>query len=198
MFATTRRPPTVVADYTPNPDELVAASVPTDRRKRVVCFNPKKSGDLARELAVSMADVDFMPIENMSRQQVVETLGESAVYLDLGSHPGKDRIPREAALAGAVVVVAMRGSAAFHADVPLPLEHKVPFDENVVASARDSVAAVLADLEHASALQDPYRAVISREKTVFDAQVRAVFTYGQRGFDADYPVVEAVDRLSRR
>ncbi|WP_299576211.1 hypothetical protein [uncultured Williamsia sp.] len=196
LFGRTRRPPSMLGDYTPSPDALIAAAVPVARRRRAVCFNPKKSGSLAREVSAGFPDVEFVPIENMSRAEVTRSLGECAVYLDLGSHPGKDRIPREAVLAGAVVVTAMRGSAAFHVDVPIPLHHKVPSDGDVVASARAVLSDVFADLPSAYALQDSYRDVISGEREVFDAQVQAVFTRGMRGFDPSYPIVADMARFA--
>ena len=51
----------------------------------------------------------------------------SRQYIDFGPHPGMDRLPREAALAGCVVITNREGAANFDEDVPLPSEFK--FDE---------------------------------------------------------------------
>ena len=45
-------------------------------------------------------------------------------YIDFGPHPGMDRLPREAALAGCVVITNREGAAGFNEDVPLPSEFK--------------------------------------------------------------------------
>lgn len=45
-------------------------------------------------------------------------------YIDFGPHPGMDRLPREAALAGCVVITNREGAANFDDDVPLPSEFK--------------------------------------------------------------------------
>ncbi len=45
-------------------------------------------------------------------------------YIDFGPHPGMDRLPREAALAGCVVITNREGAANFDNDVGLPPEFK--------------------------------------------------------------------------
>ena len=45
-------------------------------------------------------------------------------YIDFGPHPGMDRLPREAALAGCVVVTNREGAANFDEDTPLPSQFK--------------------------------------------------------------------------
>ena len=45
-------------------------------------------------------------------------------YIDFGPHPGMDRLPREAALAGCIVITNREGAAAHDEDVPLPPEYK--------------------------------------------------------------------------
>ena len=45
-------------------------------------------------------------------------------YIDFGPHPGMDRLPREAALAGCVVITNCEGAANFQEDLPLPSEFK--------------------------------------------------------------------------
>lgn len=55
-------------------------------------------------------------------------MSKSKVYIDFGNHPGKDRIPREAAISGCIVITGKRGAAAFAEDVCIPETYK--FDES--------------------------------------------------------------------
>ena len=57
------------------------------------------------------ADVDFVPIRDMNKAQVRDALFGARLYIDFGHHPGKDRVPREAAVAGAVVLLREAGAA---------------------------------------------------------------------------------------
>ena len=52
-------------------------------------------------------------------------LQRSKIYIDFGPHPGMDRIPREAALAGCLVITNSEGAAGFQSDVPILPKYKV-------------------------------------------------------------------------
>jgi len=47
------------------------------------------------------------------------------MYIDFGTHPGKDRIPREAALRNCIVLTNRNGAADNNVDVPIPNEYKI-------------------------------------------------------------------------
>jgi hypothetical protein len=188
-----RLPPTMLSDFTARQAHVSAYGRSTSERGGVT-YNATKADYITRQVAELCPDVEFIPIRGMAQDQVYETLGRSSIYLDLGAHPGKDRIPREAALAGCVVSVALRGAGAYSADVPIPFDHKVRLDGNMVENAVGTVQAVLKDRAGSFARQSSYRSAISREQTVFDAEVNAIFVAGIRGFDthqshafADHP-----------
>ncbi len=67
----------------------------------------------------------FVPLENMSKQEVRALMQQSRYYIDFGHHPGKDRLPREAAASGCVVLTLRAGAAQFFDDVPLAQESSV-------------------------------------------------------------------------
>ena len=77
-----------------------------------VAYNPAKGERYLRRLRELAPDLRYRPITGLDRDGVGRLLSTSHVYVDLGHHPGKDRIPREAALAGCVVIAGRRGSAA--------------------------------------------------------------------------------------
>ena len=64
------------------------------------------------------------------------------VYIDFGHHPGQDRLPREAAACGCLVVTGTRGSAGFHADVPLPPALKLAHPLDDLEATADAILAV--------------------------------------------------------
>ena len=111
----------------------------------------------------------------MSRTQMIETLQRAKVYIDFGNHPGKDRIPREAAILGCCVITGKRGSAAFYEDVPISDEYKFDDkDENIyriihrVRDCLENYAERDKDFEH-------YRRVIRDEPSKFIADLRKIF-----------------------
>jgi hypothetical protein len=83
------------------------------QKKNQIAWNPVKdriSGQLG---------LPHVPLIGMSRPQLVESLKQSKVYVDCGGHPGRDRMPREAALLGCIVVTNTQGTAECFEDVPI-------------------------------------------------------------------------------
>jgi len=112
-------------------DNFIKESLNTTFVKEdIVCYNPRKGIEYTSEIVKMMPDVQFVPLFNMSREQVIETLKKSKVYIDFGFHPGKDKFPREAALMNNCVIAGFRGSAMFYNDVPIdPLKYKFNVDD---------------------------------------------------------------------
>lgn len=177
----------MLSDHTdPAPYDALELPPPGDRG-RTVAYNPVKADLVTEVLAGLLPDVTFVPLAGMTRPELAASLAHSAIYLDLGFHPGKDRMPREAALAGATVVVARRGAGAYHADTPLPAEHRLLPTEDMVERAADVVRAILADPDTHLALQKDYREQVRTEKDRFDEQVRRIFVEGRLGDDGSEP-----------
>jgi hypothetical protein len=159
----------LVSDYTvglPAP----TADVPRDPRR--VAYNPAKGGDLVEQVRAGAPDLEFVPLAGLGPEELATTLRGSGVYLDLGHHPGKDRIPREAAVLGCAVIVARRGSAAFDEDVPLPPEYKVDV-EDLVDDARATLLDTTRALDRAVAAQRGFREQVGDERTRFAEEVKA-------------------------
>ena len=93
---------------------------PAAGRVPAVAFNPKKAPETTQRLMGAGGSRVWLPLEGLDKESLAEVLRQVRVYVDFGPHPGRDRIPREAALCGAVVVTGRRGAAAFAADVPIP------------------------------------------------------------------------------
>ena len=100
--------------------EEVFSAGPAAGRLAVVAFNPKKAPETTQRLMAAGNGRVWLPLEGLDKASLAELLRQVRVYADFGPHPGRDRIPREAALCGAVVVTGRRGAAAFASDVPIP------------------------------------------------------------------------------
>ena len=145
-----------------------------------LAYNPTKGGPAMDQLQKERWDFggfEPLPLVGLSHAHLLDALNKSAIYLDLGHHPGKDRMPREAAAMGSAVLAARRGSAAFVADMPIPLEHKLDVSD-IGTSVRAAVSRVADDLARATHSQAHYRGRITAEKEIFDRQVRRLFVAG--------------------
>ena len=139
--------------------------------KRGIAYNANKGAEYVEPAKALLPDVEFIPINGMSRSQVLKTLSDANAYLDLGHHPGKDRMPREAAALGCVVVTSTVGSASVYKDVPIA--------EKVLRDDPESVARVVESI-NSDALtfwtkQRSYREKVFAEPYVFDNEVREIF-----------------------
>lgn len=148
-----------------------------------VAFNPAKGAATVAAMIRERPDLNWLPVQGMDREQVIAALTTADVYLDLGHHPGKDRMPREAALCGAVVIVAQNGAGAFYADVPIDSVCKVEASHEAVENAVVALDAVLVDLPTYRRRQDSYVSWIRDERERFELEVRAFFVEGKRGYD---------------
>ncbi len=122
----------------------------------------------------------------MGREKIKATLLNTRIFLDFGSHPGKDRVPREAAICGATPMVRREGAATEKEDVPLPdqllLENEVFFNPPVLASR---VAEVLQNASKWQSELSPFRDWIMEEGSRFDAELLSLINITQRaGSDA--------------
>jgi hypothetical protein len=121
----------------------------------------------------------FRPLRGLNREQLAQAFLDAKLYMDFGHHPGKDRLPREAALHGCCVITACHGSAANPVDVPIAQRYKLDVTHPAFVQRFGEVAgAVLASFESCSREFDAYREVIRREQQEFDRQILEAFEDG--------------------
>lgn len=147
-------------------------------RRPAVAYNPRKGQAFTRQLMQACPGVKFVPLENMTRDQLRATLDTCMVYVDFGHHPGKDRIPREAAVRGAVVIVGRTGSAAVMQDVPLPERYKFAPRADSLPALRGLIEEVFLNFDEHARAQQPYRNAIAAEPAAFESQLDRVFGRG--------------------
>lgn len=146
------------------------------RKRDIVAYNPKKGGHINSLLIRTLPGISFCPIENMSKAQVADLLSTAKIYMDFGNHPGKDRIPREAAMAGCCVITGRRGSAAYDEDVPIPAKYKLDDRSRRLPVLFQGLAMSIFDDYQGHSLDFvSYRKQIALEPNEFRDQVKNVF-----------------------
>ncbi len=123
------------------------------KRKKIILYNPMKGYSTTKKLIKALGnEYKFVPLINLSYPKLIELLKYSAIYIDFGEHPGRDRIPREAILCGCCVITGYKGSASFK-DVPLSRKFKIFEDENLEKNFR----AILKELFNKAECRDLYQ-----------------------------------------
>ena len=148
-----------------------AKSIDLDSKEDQIVYNPKKGFDLTKKLIDSAEDLKFVQIKNMNSDQVQDLLAKSKIYIDFGHHPGKDRIPREAAASHCVVITGKRGSAGNEIDIPIPPDFKfddsIGNDEKIIPQIIERLRSILKNFKAEHDRQNSYRDSIYAEPMKF-------------------------------
>jgi len=162
-----------ISDYI---DELYSAKAIDLEMEQTILYNPRKGKERALALAAQMPHIKFIPLTGMDAEQVKDEMMKSRLYMDFGHHPGKDRMPREAAKYGCVVMCRTAGAAQFFEDVPLP-QHLMFNDFDLLqGNLAQRVQSILTDgFEDAWKSMDRYRNFLTIEDKQFIQKVHTVF-----------------------
>lgn len=149
-------------------DKYINLKYEIENKIDVVCYNPVKGRQYTNEIINLNPDIKFIPITNMDENEIIELLKISKVYIDFGHHPGRDRIPREAAILGNCVITNLNGAARFYNDIPILNKYKIS-DLNLVGGVIKECF-----LNFESSLNDfsEYRKIISNQKNDFNNQIK--------------------------
>lgn len=174
-----------------------------ENRKNIGVYNPKKGYDAFKPIMEACGDwITWIPLQGMTPTEVAELLCQSKVYVDFGSHPGKDRIPREAAICGCCVITNRLGSAAFQNDVNIPEKYKIE-DTSDVNSVVEKIKDLVANYFDRTSEYEDYRKSILEEQEGFKNDVknaisilRSNLTISKSSFDASRHC-EILDMMSQ-
>lgn len=159
-------------------DEFIENALKTCEieKQNMVAYNPKKGMEFTKKLISLAPDIEWIPLQGLTPDEMSLLLRSVKVYIDFGEHPGMDRIPREAAISGCCVITGRKGAAAYHEDVPILEKYK--FDDNaenvhyeVIAKIRD----IFDNYEQYTLDFDEYREFIKKQKNKFKLDVRKIF-----------------------
>lgn len=145
-------------------------------RINVVAYNPKKGAKKTELLIEAFPEIKFVPIKGMTKAQVNELLSTAKIYIDFGLHPGKDRLPREAAMAGCCIITGLSGSAGNNEDITIPGKYKLNDNNRSFIKEFGLLAkSIFSDFEEHSNQFEKYRNLIREEPSLFKKQVLEIF-----------------------
>ena len=161
----------MLTDYISRDFENVAGIIKHPR----VAVNPTKGRDLIDQFCERFPDIEVVELIDMSREQVRRVLAESTIYIDFGHHPGRDRLPREAALSRVVILSTNVGSAANEIDMPLNDWYK--FDS--VDHAGEKVRAIFGDANSHLKAQESYYENVAAQRAKFRLEVEQLIRFAE-------------------
>ncbi|MGM9951998.1 MAG: hypothetical protein ACI32Q_01255 [Intestinibaculum porci] len=156
-------------------NDIYMNEIDFDNREDIVVYFPSKGYEITRHIIKLSNELNWKPIQNMTNDEVRNLLKKAKVYVDFGRFPGKDRVPREAAMSGCCIITGMKGASAFQEDVNIDTKYKFrdPLNQKVeiVQLINDCINNYNEHIEDFKI----YRDSISKEKKEFINQVNNIF-----------------------
>lgn len=146
-------------------------------REDVVLFNPEKGFERTSKLiGASDATIKWQSLRGLSPSEMRDCMRNAKVYVDFGNHPGKDRIPREAAMCGLLVVTNRVGSAALSEDVGI--DERFRFSEDVQnEQILETIKKLMARYDIAREMYCDYQERIRKELLKFEMDLVCCMDY---------------------
>lgn len=162
----------------------------------VVLYTPVKGAQYYIDRLMAADDsIQWLALSGMIRKKHAQVMRDSKVYVDFGSHPGKDRQPREAAVNGCCVIVGRAGAACFEQDMPIPDAYKFDLqsldDDKILAVIRSC----LFDYETRKCDFDGYAAIVRCDEQRFEDEVIASF--GVKSSQKTWPALVVIGNILR-
>lgn len=156
-------------------DTYLKTGVDTQHREDLILYNPKRNTKYVQKLIAAAPELHFVPIINMSPDEVIALMQKAKIYIDFGSHPGKDRIPREAVLCGCCVLTSTLGSANYFNDVPILSSYKYERKHRNIPAVLAQIREVMQNYSQHTKDFDVYRAFILNEPAAFEDDIASLF-----------------------
>jgi hypothetical protein len=156
-----KKNPTMVTDYIDN------KLYKENKKEKIVVVNPAKGAELIEAFESANQDLEIKRIQGMKSEEVAEVLSSSMLYIDFGHHPGKDRMPREAAMLDCVVMVKDIGAASFCEDVQIDDIYK--FSD--IQKASETAKLIIENYDEHYKNQEKYRNAVNSQKLIFQNEI---------------------------
>ncbi|MBR5407205.1 MAG: glycosyltransferase [Lachnospiraceae bacterium] len=144
-------------------------------REDIVVYNPRKGQESTKNIMDADPSIRYVPLQNMTSEEARELMRRAKVYIDFGNHPGKDRIPREAAMCGCIVVTGRHGSAANPVDIRIPEKYKLKEEDVSASQVAGFIRECIETYDVRVSDFNAYRRCIEEEKEEFSEDILKVF-----------------------
>ncbi|MGL2993903.1 hypothetical protein [Flavobacterium sp. TSSA_36] len=156
--------------------ELFFEDLPeTFSKENCITYNPKKGLDKIEKLKSLLPQYQWIPLSQMTREEMRDTLRKAKLHIDFGYFPGRDKIPREALISGTCLLTGREGTAAFKEDLGIPEKYKLAPDalqsEKVVALINH----IMTHYEEVFEEYKDFRKFVANEKTAMIENVKKLF-----------------------
>lgn len=155
-------------------DELISKNN-NKTKDNIILYNPAKGFEFTKKIIDRMVGYNFIPLKGLSRTQLNELMDKAKLYIDFGEFPGKDRLPREAALHDCCIVTGRNGASFFYEDLPINDEYKFDAKSCNINKICEKISNIITDYDDCIKDFDIYQKAIKKEKGIFFSQIDYIF-----------------------
>ncbi len=164
-----------LSDYLNKTYLLYACQEEVEERNNTILYNPQKGIEFTKKLMEFIPNVTWIALQGYTHDEMIALMRSSKVYIDFGNHPGKDRIPREAAICGCCVITGKRGAAGNSIDVPIDEEFKFKDSFESIQMIKNKIISCMKNYDAEINKFDSYREIILSEEKMFVEDVNKIF-----------------------
>jgi hypothetical protein len=156
-------------------EDITNTNINNVKKENIVCYYPFKSNNFMN-LILDKLEYKFVPLTNLNNNKIKETLLKSKIYIDIGSHPGKDRLPREAVILGNCIITNKKGSARNNEDLAIPGEFKFKEKYSNIYRIKKKINLIFNDYNKEYSKFNFYKSKILNEKKIFKEEISKLFS----------------------
>ena len=124
-------------------------------RKKQILFNPKKGYGLTKSIMKYNEQYTFIPLTGYSFKELVDLYKTSSLYIDFGSFPGAERMPKEAVLFGCNIITGKHGASNYYKDVCI--SDKWKFEDTQLLEISNAIEELIESYEKYNVDFIPYK-----------------------------------------
>jgi hypothetical protein len=169
--------PNINSSYFTSEDELNGIK---NKRKNVVMYSPARGAEHFNKIIEESKnidldiDIEFIPLQGMNQIELRNVMDTSKLYIELGHLPGPDRLSRECASRGSVILLGKRGSGLDWDD--FPIEEKIDYDQsNNTFDYRSicySIVDIIKNYNSYYIKQKSFRDILRGERDIYIKQIK--------------------------
>lgn len=145
------------------------------KKENIILYNPKKGYSFTKKIIAKMPQYKFIALQGFNRNELNELFDKAKIYIDFGDFPGKDRLPREAALHKCCIITGKNGASYFYEDLPIDGQYKFHVSSKNIKNICTKIEFVLQNYESSINDFSHFRHIIVHEKKNFLDEIENLF-----------------------
>jgi hypothetical protein len=144
-------------------------------KQDLVIYNPIKNDGFLQSIIAQTPQFNWKPLIDMSPAEVASWMNRAKVYVDFGTHPGKERMPREACILNCCLVIGKIGSAQYHQDMPIDEQYRFDKVTTLIPDIINTISNCLSNYDKHIQNFKKYRNELLNEEESFITDIQSVF-----------------------